>query len=264
MHALMAILMLAAAPPQPDFNKVEIQTSKVAGNVWFLKGAGGNIAATVGEDGVAIVDDQFAPLSPKIHAALAKLSAKPVRFLINTHWHFDHTGGNALFSDTAAILAHENVRKRLIAGGNIFGMEIKPAPPPALPVVTFRDGLSLWWNGEEIRALAPGRGHTDGDLVVWFTKSNVVHLGDDFVTYGFPFVDLQSGGSVRGMIAALDSILPQIPKDAKIIPGHGPLSTVDDVRKFRSALEEMVATVEKAQKAGRTPDQMKADKLLSP
>jgi glyoxylase-like metal-dependent hydrolase (beta-lactamase superfamily II) len=254
----------AAAAQQQDFSKVEIKTTKVAGNVYMLEGAGGNIAATVGDDGVAIVDDQFAPLSAKIHAALAKLSSKPVRFIINTHWHFDHVGGNGNFSDTAAILAHANVRKRMIAGAKMPMMDVPPAEHRALPVVTFEEGGSLWWNGEEVRAIHLRPGHTDGDTAVWFMKSNVVHLGDDFVTYGFPFVDLQSGGSVRGMIAALDSILPQIPKDAKIIPGHGPLSTVDDVRKFRSALEEMVATVEKAQKAGRTPDQMKADKLLSP
>jgi cyclase len=263
MHALIAMLMLAAAPARDDFSKVEIQTSKVAGNVWFLKGAGGNIAATVGEDGVAIVDDQFAPLSPKIHAALAKLSQKPVRFLINTHWHFDHTGGNALFSDTAAILAHENVRKRLIAGANMFGMEIKPAPPAALPVVTFRDGLSLWWNGEEIRAIHPGPGHTDGDVVVWFTKSNVVHFGDDFVTYGFPFVDLQSGGSVTGMIAALDVVLGQVPADAKVIPGHGEVSTIAELRKFRGAIDEMVGIVKKGLAAGKSVEQLQKDHALA-
>src|SRR5712691_724227 len=266
MRAL-ALTMLAAAAAvaqDRDFSKVEIKTTKVAGNVYMLEGAGGNIAATVGDDGVAIVDDQFAPLSARIHAALAKLSPKPVRFIINTHWHFDHVGGNANFSDTAAILAHANVRKRMIAGAKMPMMDVPPAEPRALPVVTFEEGVSLWCNGEEVRAIHLRPGHTDGDTVVWFTRSNVVHLGDDFVTYGFPFVDLQSGGSVRGMIAALDTILPQIPKDAKIIPGHGPLSTVDDVRKFRSALEEMVATVEKARNAGRTLDQMKSDKLLSP
>ena len=187
MHALIAALLLAA-PPEHDFSKVEIQTSKVAGSVWFLKGA----------------------------------------------------------------------------GGNIFGMEIKPAPPPALPVVTFRDGLSLWWNGEEIRALAPGRGHTDGDLVVWFTKSNVVHFGDDFVTYGFPFVDLQSGGSVKGMIAALDVVLGQVPADAKVIPGHGEVSTIADVRKFRGALDEMVGVVKKGLAGGKSVEQLQKEHALAP
>jgi len=262
--ALSLVIAAAAAAQQQDYSKVEIKTTKVAGNVWLLEGAGGNMAASAGEDGVAIVDDEFAELSPKIHAALAKLSPKPVRFVINTHWHFDHTGGNALFSDSAAILAHANVRKRLLTGGKVAGtFEIPPAAPAALPIVTFEQGLSLWWNGEEVRAIHLRPGHTDGDTAVWFTKSNVVHLGDDFIN-GFPFVDLSSGGSVRGLLAALDSLLPQIPKDAKIIPGHGHVSTVDDLRKYRSSLEEMVAVVAKAQRAGRTVEQMKSDKLLAP
>src|SRR5437588_402288 len=254
----------AAAAQEPDLSKVEIKSTKVAGNVWVLEGAGGNIAATVGDDGVAIVDDQYAPLSPKIKAALAKLSPKPVRFVINTHYHPDHVGGNANFADAAAIVAHANVRKRMQAGVKSGKLDIPPADPKALPVLTFEEGLSLFWNGEEIRAIHARPGHTDGDTVVWFTRSNVVHLGDDFVRYGFPFVDLQAGGSVRGMIEALDELLPRIPKDAKIIPGHGAVGSVDDVRKFARSLEEMVAAVDKARKAGRSLDQMKADKLLSP
>jgi cyclase len=261
--AMAMLLAAAAAAQEQDFSKVEVKATRVAGNVFFLKGAGGNIAASVGEDGVAIVDDQFAPLAAKIHAALAQLSPKPVRFVINTHWHFDHTGGNALFSDTAAIFAQANVRKRLIAGGKLIGREIPPAQPAALPVVTFEQGVSLWWNGEEIRAIHLVPGHTDGDTVVWFTKRNVVHFGDDFVTYGFPFIDVQSGGSVVGLVAALDSILPQIPKDAKIIPGHGEVSTVDEVRKFRSALDEMVSAVRKGLAAGKSVEQLKKDHVLA-
>jgi glyoxylase-like metal-dependent hydrolase (beta-lactamase superfamily II) len=135
----------------------------------------------VGDDGVAIVDDQFAPLAPKIRAALAQLSPKPVKFVINTHWHLDHVGGNAAFADTATIFAHENVRKRMQAGAELYGVKYDPAAPAALPVVTFEQGLSLWWNGEEIRAIHVTPGHTDGDTVIWFTKSNVVHMGDDFI-----------------------------------------------------------------------------------
>ena len=257
------MLVAAAASAQQDFSRVEIKPTKVAGNVWFLKGSGGNIAATVGDDGVAIVDSQFAPLSDKIHAALLQLSKKPVKFVINTHWHFDHTGGNANFADTATIFAHENVRKRMQAGATILSIKVEPAVPAALPVVTFEQGLSLWWNGEEIRAIHTAPGHTDGDAVIWFTRSNVVHLGDDFVTYGFPFVDLKSGGSVTGLIRALDSILPQIPKDAKIIPGHGEVSTVDDVRKFRSALEEMVSVVKKGLQAGKSVEQLQKGHALA-
>jgi cyclase len=184
--------------------------------------------------------------------------------VINTHWHFDHVGGNANFASSAVILAHANVRKRMLTGQILPMREVPPAEPSALPIVTFEEGVTLWWNGEEVRAIHLRPGHTDGDTAVWFTRSNVVHLGDDFVTYGFPFVDLESGGSVLGMIAALDSILPQIPKDARIIPGHGPISTVEEVRGFRSALEEMVARVRKAKQAGRTLPQMQEDKLLAP
>ena len=262
--ALTLLVPAAALAQQRDFSKVEIKTSKVAGNVFFLEGAGGNIAATVGEDGVAIVDDQFAPLSPKIHAALQKLSPAPVRFVINTHWHFDHTGGNPQFADTAAILAHANVRKRLLSGGKAAGMDIAPVTGKALPVVTFEQGLSLWWNGEEIRAIHPGIGHTDGDSVIWFTKSNVVHMGDDYFSAGFPFVDLASGGSVAKLIGSIDVILGQIPADAKIIPGHGSVSDVAGLRKYRGMLEGVVAAVQKARAAGKSVEQMQKEKILAP
>ena len=267
MRALAFALFLPAAAlaqPQRDFSKVEIKATKVAGNVWFLEGSGGNIGATVGDDGVAIVDDQFAPLSPKIHAALQKISPKPVRFVINTHWHFDHTGGNTEFADTATILAHANVRKRLAAGGKTVGMEIPPAPAKALPIVTFDQGLSLWWNGEEIRAIHPGIGHTDGDTVLWFTKSNVVHMGDDYFASGYPFVDLASGGSVAKLVESLDVILGQIPQDAKVIPGHGPLSDVAGLRKYRAMLDGAVAAVRKARGAGKSVEQMQKEKILAP
>jgi cyclase len=261
---ILALFLAAAAAAQDrDFNKVEIKTQKVAGNVYILEGAGGNIGATVGEDGVAIIDDQFAPLSPKIKAALQKLSPKPVRFVINTHWHGDHTGGNAQFAETAAILAHNNVRKRLASGGKTRFGEIPPLSGPALPVVTFEQGLSLWWNGEEIRAIHPGRGHTDGDGVIWFTRSNVVHMGDDYFSGMFPFVDLASGGSVVKLIEAIDVIVGQIPPDARIIPGHGAVTGVPDLRKYRAMLEEVVGAVKKGLAAGKSVEQMRNEKALA-
>ena len=266
MRILLAFLLAAtpALAQQQDFSKVEIKAARVAGNVYVLTGAGGNIGATVGDDGVAIIDDQFAPLAPKIHAALQKLSPKPVRFVINTHWHGDHTGGNADFADTATILAQANVRKRLQAGGKVLNREIAPAPAAALPIVTFEQGLSLWWNGEEIRAIHPGRGHTDGDSVIWFTKSNVVHMGDDYFSGMFPFVDLESGGSVVKLIESLDVILGQIPADAKIIPGHGPVSGVPELRKFRAMLEEAVGAVRKGLASGKSVDQLRKENVLAP
>jgi cyclase len=264
---ILVLLLLAATgalAQQQDFSKVEVKATRVAGNVYVLTGAGGNIGATVGDDGVAIIDDQFAPLSPKIHAALQKLSPKPVRFVINTHWHGDHTGGNAEFADTATILAQANVRKRLQAGGKVLDREVPPAPHAALPVVTFEQGLSLWWNGEEIRAIHPGRGHTDGDSVIWFTKSNVVHMGDDYFSGMFPFVDLESGGSVVKLIESLDVILGQIPADAKIIPGHGPVTGVPELRKYRAMLDEAVGAVRKGLASGKSVEQLRKESVLAP
>ena len=267
MKRLCLAAVLASAPAfaqQQDFSKVEIKATQVAGSVWMLEGSGGNIGVSAGEDGIVMVDDQFAPLVPKIKAALAKISQKPVRFLLNTHWHFDHVGGNAGMADTAAILAHENVRKRMQAGAEMFGRKIEPAEPRALPVITYQRDVTIWLNGEPVRALHVPPGHTDGDTVVFFTKSNVVHMGDDFFATGFPFVDLDSGGSVRGLIGAIDEVLPQIPPDAKIIPGHGPLQTVADLKKFRNRLDEIVALVARGLKSGKTVEQMQKEKLLAP
>jgi cyclase len=269
------------AAQAPDFSAVEVKASKVAGNVYVLTSSGGNIGATagniaasVGEDGVLMVDDQFAPLAPKIRAALKPFSPKPVRFVINTHWHEDHTGGNAEFAETATILAHANVRKRLIAGsktplpafwrGQGVFSEFPPVAGKALPVITFEQEISLWFNGEEIRVIHPGIGHTDGDSVIWFTKSNVVHMGDDYFAGAFPFVDSANGGSVRGLIQSLDVILGQIPADAKIIPGHGPVTSVDELRKYRDMLAGTVAAVKKGLDASKTVEQMQREKILAP
>jgi len=252
-----------AALAQQDFSKVEIKVTKVAGNVYMLEGSGGNIGVSVGEDGIVIVDDQFAPLAPKIKAALKGITDKPLKFVINTHFHGDHTGGNAQFGTDATIIAHENVRKRLKDGGTVGGGAVPPAPKEALPVVTFNDRATVHLNGEDIRAIHFPNGHTDGDSVIFFPQSNVVHMGDDFVTYGFPFVDVQSGGSVSGMIAGVEKVLTMVPENVKIIPGHGPISTPADVRKFVDMLKDTRALVAKAAADGKTADQMKSDHILS-
>jgi len=266
MRAFALTLLFAAgvSAQQQDFAKVEVKATKVAGNVYVLTGSGGNIGATVGADGVAIIDDQFAPLAPKIQAALRQLSPRPVHFVINTHWHGDHTGGNAQFAETATIMAHLNVRKRLISGGKTSFVEFPPVTGKALPVVTFEQGLSLWWNGEEIRAIHPGVGHTDGDSVIWFVQSNVVHMGDDYFAGMFPFVDLSSGGSVTRLIESVDVILGQIPADAKVIPGHGPVTGVAELRSYRGMLDGVVAAVRKGLASGKTVEQMKKEKVLAP
>lgn len=257
---------------QQDFSKVEIKATKVSGNIYMLEGAGGNIAASIGDDGIVIVDDQFAPLADKIQAALKSLGItdKPVRFVINTHYHGDHTGGNAPFSTAGStVIAQDNVRKRLESGGTAgnggaIKMENKPAEKAALPIITFEHDVTVHLNGEDIRALHFPAGHTDGDSIIFFPKNNVVHMGDDFVRYGFPFIDVASGGSVQGMIAAMEKATAQLPADVKVIPGHGALSNLDDVREFTKMLKETSAAVEKALKSHQTLEQMKQGKILEP
>jgi glyoxylase-like metal-dependent hydrolase (beta-lactamase superfamily II) len=246
----------AAAQQPPDFSKVQIKVTKVSGNIYMLEGQGGNIAASVGEDGIVIVDDQFAPLAEKIQTALKdlKITDKPVRFVINTHYHGDHTGGNVPFNNAGStLIAQDNVRKRLESGGTAgnggsIKMDVKPAEKAALPIITFEHDVTVHLNGEDIRAL-----HFPS-----------VHMGDDFVRYGFPFIDVASGGSVQGMIDAMEKATAQLPADVKVIPGHGALSNLDDVRAFTKMLKETSAVVQKAINDRKTLDQMKQEKILAP
>jgi cyclase len=262
----------AARAQQEDFSKVQIKVTKVSGNIYMLEGSGGNIAALVGEDGIVIVDDQFAPLAEKIQAALKGLGItdKPVRFVINTHYHGDHTGGNEPFSNAGStVIAQDNVRKRLESGGTAGNggsvkFESKPAPKAALPIITFEHDVTVHLNGEDIRALHFPSGHTDGDSIIFFPKNNVVHMGDDFVRYGFPFIDVASGGSVQGMISAVEKATAQLPADVKVIPGHGAISNLDDVRAFVKMLRETSAVVQKAINEHKTLEQMKQAKVLAP
>ena len=252
-----------AAFAQQDYSKVEIKVTKVAGSVYMLEGAGGNIGVSAGEDGIVIVDDQFAPLANKIREALKGISDRPLKFVINTHFHGDHTGGNVEFGTEATIIAHENVRKRLKEGGAVAGNEVKPAAKAGLPVITFNDRTTVHVNGEDIRAVHFSHGHTDGDSVIFFPQSNVVHMGDDFVTYGFPFVDVKSGGSISGMIAGDEKVLGMLSADVKIIPGHGPLSTPADMRKFIEMLKETRGLVADGMKQGKTVQQLKEEHVLA-
>lgn len=226
---------------------VEIKTEKVAGNVYVLFGQGGNIGVSVGQDGILMIDDQFERLADKIKAALKELGSERPRFVFNTHWHGDHTGGNPVFGKDSIIIAHENVRKRL-STPNSGGREFKPLPAVGLPVITYSQGLTVHFNGEEIRAVHYPKGHTDGDTVLFFTGSNVVHLGDNFFAGRFPFVDLQSGGSVEGLTRNIAELIKTIPADAKLIPGHGQLSNINDLKTYHQMLVETVSSVREKMK----------------
>jgi len=234
----LAILAMAlpysSVQAQQDFSNVTIETVPVAGNISMLVGSGGNIGVSAGEDGVLIIDDQYAPLSARIRAALADLGSDSPQFVLNTHFHGDHTGGNANFGAGSVIVAHENVRMRLVSGG---------APSVALPVVTYDDDLSLYFNGEEIEVIYMPRGHTDTDSVVLFTNANVIHMGDHFFNGGFPFVDLANGGSVQGYIDNLELALSWIQDDTEIIPGHGPLATKADLLDFYNMIRDTSTTI---------------------
>jgi len=229
----------------------------------MMTGAGGNLGVSVGEDAVFVIDDQFAPLTPRIQAAIAKLSSKPAKFVLNTHWHFDHTGGNEnLGKAGAVIVAHENVRKRLSTEGFIefLGMKTKPEPRVALPVVTFTRDLTFHLNGDELVVTHVPRAHTDGDSIVRFGKSNVVHMGDTFFNKLYPFIDTSSGGSVAGVLAAADGVLKTAGDDTKIIPGHGPLASKADLKAYRDMLAAVSGNIRGQIRAGKTLEQVAASK----
>lgn len=217
---------------------ITVKTTKVSGNVYMLQGRGGNIGAIVGPQGIMLIDDDYKVVSEKLKAALKDLGSATPKFIINTHWHGDHTENNATFGMDAVIISHDNVRKRLMQTNTVFGQAVPAAPAVAWPMLTYADSITLHFDDEDIRAEHYPNGHTDGDSVIFFVKANVVHMGDDFFAGRFPFVDLDSGGSVQGMINNVTTVIAKIPADAKIIPGHGPLSTLEDLKAYRQALVE--------------------------
>jgi glyoxylase-like metal-dependent hydrolase (beta-lactamase superfamily II) len=262
---LLCTLALAAPAFAQDFSKVEIQTVKLNDNTYLLTGAGGNIGLSVGEDAVFLIDDQFAPLAPKIKAAVAKLTTKPVQFLLNTHFHFDHTGGNEAFGGSGAlIVAHDNVHKRMSTEQliSLAGTTNKqPASPKAaLPVVTVAEGLSLHINGEDIRAFHVPRAHTDGDLVVHFRKGDIVHMGDTFFNGMYPFIDSGSGGTSDGIVAAADRVLALATDKTRIIPGHGPLASKADLQAYRDMVATVTQRIRDLRKGGQSDAQIRAAK----
>ena len=243
---------------QQNFDTVQVRSQKVAEGVYMLTGAGGNIGLSIGDDAVFVVDDQYAPLTPKILAAIAQLTNKPVRFVVNTHWHWDHTGGNEAMGKAGALLvAHDNVRRRMSSEQvNEFLQRTTPASPAgALPVITFSDTVTFHINGDDVVAFHVANAHTDGDAFILWRKANVVHAGDVFFNGRFPFIDLSSGGSIDGMIAAIDILLTLGDENAKIIPGHGELSDRAAVREYGKMLKTVRDRVRQQKAAGRSLEQ---------
>lgn len=246
--AILILLPLGAAQAQmPDFASVTIKTTNLGHGLYMLEGLGGNIGVSVGADGVFVIDDQFAPLAQKILAAIAEISDKPVKFVINTHWHQDHTGGNEQLGALGAIIiAQDNVRARMAAVGP------KQSPPGALPIITFSQSVTFHYNGHEIHAFHPPAAHTDGDAVIHFRTADVIHAGDVLWNGYYPFIDLASGGSVNGAIAALEKLAAMAGPNTKIIPGHGPLANLHDLNTALAMLKDARQRVAELIAQGRT------------
>lgn len=255
--------LLSVAAPAQETQDVKITAEKIGGNVYMLTGRGGNIGLSVGEDGALLIDDQFAPLADKIRKAVLDITDQPIRFLINTHWHGDHTGGNENFGKGGSIIvAHENVRKRLRSEQFLeaFNSRNPPQPRAALPVVTFEDSVTLHWNDDEIRVLHVKPAHTDGDSVIYFQNSNVVHMGDLYFNGMYPFIDTSTGGNLAGMIAGVERVLALVKDDTKFIPGHGSASGIAEVRKYLEMLKKANAKIGELVKSGKSRDEVIAAK----
>jgi cyclase len=264
------IVLLAALPSallaQVNFDTITIRAQALRGGVYMLTGAGGNIGVSTGADATFLVDDQFAPLTPKIIAAVASITSKPIRFVVNTHWHGDHTGGNENIGKAGAlIVAHQNVRKRMSTEQfiRLFNSRTPPAPAAALPVVTFTDSVSFHINGDELVAFYVPGAHTDSDALVHFTRADVLHMGDTYFEAWYPFIDLDSGGNVNGIIAAADRALGVCTPQTIVIPGHGPVSNCEKLRAYRNVVATVRDRVRAEMQRGRSLDQIKLAKVTA-
>jgi glyoxylase-like metal-dependent hydrolase (beta-lactamase superfamily II) len=258
-----AFISLSAFAQADRFDKVQIKTTQLTPNIYMLEGEGGNIGVSAGEDGVFLIDDQFAPLTPRILAAVKAISDKPVRLLLNTHWHFDHVGGNEnLGKSGVVIIAQDNVRKRMSSKTAIdfFKSSYGPAAPAALPVITFNETVTFHLNGDDATALHLANAHTDGDSIIHFRNANVIHMGDTYFNGLYPFIDVGTNGSVTGVIAAADRVLGMSDDNTKIIPGHGPLSNKRELKAYRDMLAAVYPKVERMVKAKKTLAQVIAAK----
>ena len=261
MVIVLACCLGTAAHAQSPDAEATIRVEHLRGGIHALLGEGGNIGVAVGEDAVFLVDDQFAPVTPAIAAAVAGLSDRPVRFVLNTHWHPDHTGGNENFGRAGAlVIAHDNVRVRMSVPQAIafLGTSFPASPTGALPVVTFSDAVTLNLNGDEVRVIHVARAHTDGDAIIQYRKANVIHAGDVFFNGKYPFIDGESGGSLAGMLAAMDVILGMADDDTIIIPGHGPVGSRADLLASRAMLADTSGRVRALMEQGRSVEEIVA------
>ena len=261
--ALAMLLSPAPSAAQETMDTVTIRSTAVAGGIHMLQGRGGNIGLSIGADGAFLVDDQFAPLTPKILAAIRAITDKPVRFMVNTHWHFDHTGGNENFGKAGTVIvAHDNVRKRMSVEQFISRLNRRepPSPRAALPAITFPDQVTFHLNGDTIHAVHMPPAHTDGDAIVHFAAANVLHMGDIFFNGRYPFVDLDSGGSFEGVINAVNAALAMSNDQTRIIPGHGELATKADLLRYRDVLVQVRDRVRTLIQQGRTKEEVIAAK----
>lgn len=266
LFAVLALFVSIPSSARQDNADVQIETVPVADNVYMLIGRGGNIGVSVGDDGVILIDDQFAPLSEKIQEAVAALSDGPIRFVVNTHWHGDHTGGNENMGKAGAlIVAHENVRARMSVDQfmEAFDRTVPASPPAALPVITFTDAVTFHWNGDDINVFHVNTAHTDGDAIIHFTKSNAFHMGDTFFKGRYPFIDVSSGGTLAGIINAADHVLARADEDSKIIPGHGSLATKEDLQAYRDVLQTIHDRIAKLMDEGKSVEEVVAAKPTS-
>jgi len=252
--------------PAQDFSQVEIKTEKAAENIHMLSGGGGNIAVLSGESGILIIDSMFAQIHDKVMTAIKSISDKPVVYLINTHNHYDHVNGNEPFCASGAkIIAHHNVRQQMMSEWThpFFPTKIAPYPDPALPKITYTNSMTMYFNGDEIELIHMEKAHSDGDTVILFKKANVIHMGDLYFAGSYPFIDVPHGGSVDGIIRAMDRVLDLTDENTKIIPGHGPLPNPDELKKTRDILSSLRDRISSLIEAGKSEEEIIAAKPTS-
>ena len=261
--SLAALFLAAPALAQQDFSAVQIKTQQVGDGLYMLMGEGGNMALSTGPDGSVLVDTEYAPLNEKIRRAIGQAGGSDVKFVVNTHWHADHVGGNEPFGKTGAvIIAHNNVRARMSTEQFMaaFNQKVPPSPPAALPMITFPTRATFHWNGNIVNVVHVDPAHTDGDSIVHFTNANVIHTGDTYMKDAYPFIDVGSGGSINGFISSAELVLARSDANTKIIPGHGALATPADLRRFHDMLVTVRSSIQTLIDQGKTEDEVFAAK----